>query len=106
MGIFPPVKFLVQGNSMHPCYKEGETVLINKFAYLLSSPKIGDVIVIIDPRDSRFILKRIAKIAQKKYFVLGDNEKESTDSRTFGWIIKKQIIGKVFIHLKQQIWIL
>lgn len=30
-----------------------------------------------------------------KYYVLGDNPSQSTDSREFGWIKRKEIIGKV-----------
>lgn len=41
------------------------------------------------------MIKRIQKIRGNEYFVVGDNKKESTDSRNFGWIKKDQIIGKV-----------
>lgn len=98
MGL-PIVKLQIFGKSMSPVYKAGDMVLVNKLAYFLSNPKRGDIVVLADPRDQRLILKRIAKIAQKKYFVLGDNEKKSTDSRLFGWIKKEQIIGKVIYHL-------
>lgn len=108
MGIFhrffsflPIIKFQVLGNSMFPLYKAGDMVLVNKFAYFLNNPKRGDIVILTDPRDKRVVLKRIAKIANKKYYVLGDNEKESTDSRTFGWIRKEQVVGKVIFHSKQ-----
>lgn len=98
MGL-PLVKLQIFGNSMLPSYKAGDMVLVNKLAYFLNNPKKGDIVVLADPRDKRFLLKRVAKIANKKYFVLGDNEKKSTDSRLFGWIKKEQIIGKVIYHL-------
>ena len=48
---------------------------------------------------SRFFIKRITKIDGEKYFVSGDNEKDSMDSRRFGWIEKKDILGKVIYRI-------
>jgi len=72
-----------------------KTVLVNKIAYLFSNPKVKDVIILKNPRDNRYIIKVIKKIKKEKYFVLGFNLEHSTDSREFGWINKKEIIGKV-----------
>lgn len=84
---------------MSPILKPGQFVLVSRLAYLLSKPKVGDIVAVKDPRDGRILIKRIAKIDSAKqnlrFFVLGDNKKESTDSRSFGWIGKKDIIGKV-----------
>lgn len=48
---------------------------------------------------NRFLIKRITKIDPsvdgEKYIVSGDNKKDSLDSRIFGWISKKDILGKV-----------
>ena len=77
---------------MCPAFKSGDTVLVSKLPYFLNKPKIGDVIVL---RKKKFIIKRIAKIDQNKIFVIGDNIKKSTDSRSFGWILKKESVGKV-----------
>lgn len=49
------------------------------------------------------IIKRIQNIHDRntfEIFVTGDNPKESTDSRSFGWIKKNQIIGKVIYTLR------
>lgn len=73
---------------------------------------IDDIIVFKDPRNGRLLVKRIKKILyyskkgkklykpdrirnDKLYFLVGDNEKESTDSRYFGGIKIKDTIGKV-----------
>ncbi len=92
--ILPIVRFRVKGKSMEPYFFSGETLFVNKFFYLFQKPKIGDVIILKNPKDNNYIIKTIDKINQEKYFVLGYNLKESTDSRVFGWVPKKYIIGK------------
>ncbi len=51
-----------------------------------------------DERDKLFI-KRITKIDKERYFVSGDNKNDSLDSRRIGWILKKDIVGKVLLEL-------
>lgn len=82
---------------MLPLYKENDVVIINKLAFLFSSPKMGDVVV-AHIKNNKRILKRIAKIDGKRYYIVGDNFKKSTDSRIFGWIQKKDILGKVIYN--------
>lgn len=77
---------------MSSAFKENDTVLVNRLSYFLSKPKIGDVIVL---KHGKYIIKRIKAIRGDKIFVVGDNTKETTDSRNFGWINKKEIVGKV-----------
>lgn len=90
----PPIsKFKIRGNSMLPTLKEGQEIL----TFNWSKPKIGDVVVI--KHENKEMIKRIEKMAKDKFFVLGDNEKESTDSRHFGPIDKSQILGKVIYYL-------
>lgn len=72
---------------------ENDAVLVSKFSYIFGEPQIGDIVVLKFKK--RYIIKRIAKKEQNKYFVLGDNLEESIDSRKFGWISKKDIVGKV-----------
>ena len=94
ISISPLIKFKVEGNSMLPTYKNCDVVLVNKLAYVFSVPKIDHVVVIKNPK-GRYIIKRINKVSNDQFFVVGDNTKESTDSRSFGWIGKKDIVGKV-----------
>ncbi|MCL5438662.1 MAG: S26 family signal peptidase [Patescibacteria group bacterium] len=86
---------------MIPLIKNGQTVLISKFSYIFKNPKIGDVVVLRNPekklKDKKYIIKKINKIYGGKYFVVGMNLKESTDSRSFGLVAKKEIIGKVLL---------
>ncbi|MDP2585569.1 MAG: nickel-type superoxide dismutase maturation protease [Candidatus Levybacteria bacterium] len=94
--MFPLFKFKVEGNSMIPAFKAGDTILVNRLAYFLSKPKVGNAVVL---KRGKFIIKRIAKVEGNKIFVIGDNKKESTDSRNFGWINKKDIVGKVIFKI-------
>lgn len=81
---------------MLPTFKPGDTILVNRLAYFLTKPKIGDVVVL---KKGKHIIKRIAEIKEQKIFVLGDNKKGSTDSRNFGWINRIEIVGKVIYNL-------
>jgi signal peptidase I len=84
---------------MEPTIKNGESVLASGIPYLFSKPKVGDIVVF--RRGGKVFIKRVVKIDPSsdgdRYFVKGDNEKDSLDSRVFGWIERKDIIGKL-IH--------
>jgi len=75
---------------MLPTLKSGQDVLV---WYWFLNPKIGDLVAI--KVNGKEMVKRIQSTNGRRYFVVGDNEKESTDSRNFGWIRKSEIIGKV-----------
>lgn len=94
--MIPLFKFKIKGNSMAPTFKENDIVLVNRLSYFLNRPKIGDLIVL---KQRQYIIKRIKRIKNDKYFVVGDNRKESTDSRKFGWVSKKEIVGKVIYKI-------
>jgi signal peptidase I len=50
----------VDGASMEPTLKSGEFVIVNKLAYMLGKPQVGDVIVFHYPRDpSQEYIKRV-----------------------------------------------
>lgn len=81
---------------MDPAFRTGNLVLVNRLFYLFSKPKIGDVVVL---KREKYMIKRISKVKNQEFFVVGDNEKESTDSRSFGWASKKEIVGKVMFKI-------
>ena len=99
----PILKFKIKEKSMEPTLRENQTVLVNRYYYIFRRPKIGEIIVIKDPTllklrgTRRYMIKRIEKIDKDKVFVIGDNKTESIDSRKFGWIDKRNIVGKVII---------
>lgn len=76
---------------MLPTLKPGTDVLVFCWFY---TPKVGDIVAF--KKDEKEMIKRIQKI-KGKIFVSGDNTKESTDSRNFGWIKREDIIGKVIL---------
>ena len=86
-------RFRVNGDSMLPCLKNGDEVLVKH----VIKPQVSDVILARHPyKKSVTILKRISEITKDgKYFVIGDNPNDSTDSRTFGTIPLDDILGKV-----------
>lgn len=81
---------------MNPTFIDGDMVLVNRLAYFFKKPKAKDIVVI---KWKNYIIKRIKAINGEKIFVIGDNKKESTDSREFGWIERKDIVGKVIFKL-------
>ncbi|MDP3726989.1 MAG: signal peptidase I [bacterium] len=96
--IFPILKFQVQEESMKPFISSGDVILVNRLSYLFKNPKIGDVVVIKNNK-KKYLIKRIQRIREKTYFVVGDNKKQSIDSRNFGWIAKKDIVGKILFKI-------
>jgi nickel-type superoxide dismutase maturation protease len=89
---------LVEGDSMLPTLKNGDGILIDADAKISA----GDIILAKHPfKKSVIILKRLAEIDENgNYFLVGDNPAESTDSRTFGAISAKHILGKAVCRLK------
>lgn len=90
--------FRVEGDSMFPLLKNGDLVLINPDL----KPKIDDIVLANHPfKKSVKIIKRIKEIsAENRYFLVGDNQGESTDSRSFGAIGKKDILGRIEAKIK------
>jgi nickel-type superoxide dismutase maturation protease len=90
-------RYRVEGDSMLPTIKDGDEVLVKT----VSNLEIGDVVVAIHPYRKTPIIKRITGISTSgKLFLSGDNPDESTDSRTFGEIDKKDVLGVVVCRLK------
>src|SRR5690625_4536679 len=48
---------IVEGESMFPALKDGERIIFNKFIYLVSEPKRGDIVIIEQPK--KYYVKRV-----------------------------------------------
>ncbi len=95
---FSPInKFVVKEKSMEPYLKENDKVLVLK--YFFSKPKVGEVIIFYHTTPPHLLIKRIIRINSKGIWVEGDNKIKSKDSRNFGFLERRNIIGKVLMKL-------
>ena len=80
---------------MEPYLKNNDKILaFKKYFFLI---KVNDVVIV--KVENKILIKRVLKIKDKKYFLKGDNVKYSTDSRNFGLIQNKDIIGKMILKI-------
>jgi signal peptidase I len=101
---------IVQGSSMEPTYHNNQKVFVNAWTLLWRNPYKGEVILVRDSQDGKIDMKRIAavpgdlvnksginsyKLRKDEYFVLGDNSKNSYDSRYYGPVTRNQILAVV-----------
>ncbi len=87
-------KLRVSGHSMEPVIKNNDIIFVSFVPYLFKNPQINDIVA-FENKKGEILVKRITKIYNKRIFVEGDNKKDSLDSRQFGLISKKEILGKV-----------
>ncbi|MBV6622157.1 MAG: nickel-type superoxide dismutase maturation protease [Rivularia sp. (in: Bacteria)] len=86
----------VSGPSMLPELQPGDEILFDPKAYRQKLPQVGDIVVALHPYESKQIIKRVAVVlADGSCFLIGDNTSSSTDSRSYGLIPLKKILGKV-----------
>ncbi|MBQ3871319.1 MAG: signal peptidase I [Clostridia bacterium] len=100
----------VDGESMLPTYQEGQFVGVNKTAFWLTEPEVGDVVIARSLSSNKVVIKRLAGVPgttitlrtgqeytlkENEYFLRGDNRAISLDSDTYGPITRDRILGMV-----------
>ena len=80
----------VSGDSMVPSFSAGRLVYATNRYTILSR---GDIVIIWHQGLEK--IKRIQAIDGDRLYVVGDNRLASTDSRTFGWLDRNVVRGKV-----------
>lgn len=93
---------VVSGGSMEPAYHEGDRVLVERFLWRVAGLEVGDVVVLEHPQGRGSLdLKRVSDTPAEAgtYYLLGDNLRNSTDSREWGSVPKTYIVGRVILKL-------
>jgi signal peptidase I len=128
----------VVGRSMVPTLSDSQHYLLNRWVYYFHSPRHSDIVVLRDPIDNGFSVKRVVATpgesvylkngsvyvngcklhepylapgtptftdstyrgqlilcGKDQFFLLGDNRQNSIDSRTYGPVPRKNILGPI-----------
>jgi len=91
----------VTGESLSPFFLEGDFVVVSKIPFVFQRIQPGDTVVFRQPGYGTLI-KRVERISPdgEQLFVLGVHP-DSTDSRQFGALSRRQLIGKVIWHIRK-----
>ncbi len=96
-------RYVVHGASMSPTLRDGDRLLILRSLRLLRKPRAG-LLVLARPRalDGREVVKRLVRVeglpGDRRYWLAGDNQLASTDSRHFGAVTGSEISGWVLLR--------
>jgi nickel-type superoxide dismutase maturation protease len=81
---------------MEPALTEGDWIVV---APLFRAPRVGEIVLARDPRaPQRLVLKRVAAVQDGACTLLGDRREASTDSRTFGAIPIRDLVGRAIFR--------
>jgi len=117
-GLYPLLAFLtarrvaVRGWSMHPTLSPGERVLFDRLAYQAGAPRRGDIVLAVHPaRPGVRMIKRVAGtpddivvgpdgtlvLGEDEYWLVGDADDVSTDSRQLGPFWRRDILARAWL---------
>ncbi len=100
-------RFLVQDHSMEPTFLPGDRLLALREKREGPPPTEGQVVVVRDPeRPDRLLLKRVVAVRPAppgpgggsgvELDLRGDAAASSRDSRDFGWVPAREVVGRVW----------
>ena len=89
----------IVGPSMEPALRNGHTHLV-RLDYPVHRFRIGDVALLQHPRRRGLLtVKRLVRVEPSGWWVEGDNQESSEDSRDFGPVPADLMRGKVLMRL-------
>ena len=86
----------VEGHSMEPTLFAGDWLLVDPGAYRRRAPRVGELAVARDPRDSvRVLIKRVARIEAGGALILaGDHPAHADDGERIGRVDRAALLGR------------
>lgn len=84
--------FIVKGDSMTPTIQDGDVVFINKTAYAFSTPKRGDIIVVIPRELGKKILKRVIGLPGERVEILENRVVIKKDRTDIGEVLREEYL--------------
>lgn len=88
----------VRGASLAPRFREGDFVVISRIPLLFRRLAVGDVVVFKQAEYGQLI-KRVERICKDGSLVVRGGDIDSVDSRCFGPIQVKTVLGLVLFHI-------
>jgi phage repressor protein C with HTH and peptisase S24 domain len=77
---------------MEPTLVGGDRLVVVKGC---GGPRTGDIVAVTDPRGGgRLLVKRVVSVEGDEVVVEGDNPRSSTDSRAFGPLRRRAVVGR------------
>ncbi|HEX9092314.1 MAG TPA: S26 family signal peptidase [Anaerolineales bacterium] len=90
----------ITGDSLSPEFHEGDFVFVSRVPFWFHSPSAGDIIAFRQPGYG-LLIKRIQQTTPEVGLYVIGSHPASIDSRTFGPINQKNVIGKVIWHIRK-----
>ena len=104
----------IVGDSMTPTLRDGQIIFVNTRAFRRRAPQRGELVVARPAASGRrLVVKRLAgvphdtvmvdgaprRLQTGEFFLLGEHASASTDSRSFGPVRKRELLGPVRFSL-------
>jgi len=84
---------------MLPTLRPGDRLLVDRHAYRNRPPRVGEIVILVDPEDSsRWLVKRVAAYdpGAGTVDVRGDATEVARDSRRFGAVLLPSLVGHAY----------